>query len=318
MINSMLRRFRWQGVVVLLLSSTMGIGGSSADVVVAYPDLSGPYQAVFEQIIKGVEETYSGGVTRMPMSADDPASLDNAKQALARHPDAAIVLGRTAFELIEPIHGSVPLVTGAVLAPPSVAGGMATGISLVPDPELLFQHLGRMVPAVTRVHVVVDRVRLAWLINHAETVAEQYQITLEVHDVSDLSDAALTYRGLLDSIDSHGGAIWLLAGSGVLDNQTVLPLVLRKAWARNLVVFSSSLAHVNRGALFALYPDHHALGVSLVELMQTRLDNPGQASTGLLPLRDLRLAVNSRTANHLRLSIDFESVSRQGLVFPRQ
>ncbi|MCG2634078.1 MAG: hypothetical protein J4A00_03990, partial [Gammaproteobacteria bacterium] len=279
---------------------------------------SGPYQAIFRQIVEGVEGSYSGAVVRLPVSANDPASVASVSRAMARNPDSVIALGQTALDLLEPIHGDVPLVTGAVLAPPSTDSGLAAGISLAPDPDVLFRHLSNMVPAVTEVHVVVDRARLAWLISHAEVVAAKYKMTLRVHDVGDLVSAAKKYRELLASMESMAGAIWLLTDSGALDNKNVLPLVLRKAWDRNLVVFSSSLAHVNRGALFAFYPDHYAMGASLVSLTRLQQQSPGQPVSGLLPLKDLRLAVNSRTASHLGLRVDLEAVARDGLVFPWQ
>jgi len=305
-------------LAVLALLCLTVVAEAAGELVVAYPDINGPYRAVFEQIIDGVEQAYSGPVVRLPLAAKGDPNLDDARAILARSPDAVIALGHSTLGILEPLRSDVPMVVGAVLTPPSVSSGTASGISLVPDPELLFAQLGEMVPAITRVHVVVDRQRLAWLIEHAEIVAEKHGVTLAVYDVADLSAAAREYQTLLDSMDSGGGALWLLADKRTMDNKSLLPFILRKAWERDLLVFSNSLAHVNRGALFALYPDHRAMGQRLVAVARLRIDNPSSDSAGLLPLRSLRLAVNSRTARHLGLKLNLEAVAREGLVFPRQ
>ena len=50
------------------------------------------------------------------------------------------------------------------------------------------------------------------------------------------------------------------------EESTILPLVLKESWCRNLPVFSSSVLHVKQGAMFGLYPNHLQLGRDLAAL----------------------------------------------------
>jgi putative ABC transport system substrate-binding protein len=93
-------------------------------------------------------------------------------------------------------------------------------------------------------------------------------------------------------------------------------LVLEGAWNRSLAVFSSSVAHVRRGALFSLYPNNLALGR---QLAASALNYPinGGSGAGMATLKEALLAVNVRTASHLGVSV---SAVQSGidLVFPSQ
>jgi putative ABC transport system substrate-binding protein len=79
-----------------------------------------------------------------------------------------------------------------------------------------------------------------------------------------------------------------------------LPLVLEGAWNRNIALFSSSLTHVRRGALFSLYPNNLAFGRRLAASVQSEA-REGPAF-GVMPLREVLAAVNVRTASHLGLT----------------
>jgi putative ABC transport system substrate-binding protein len=94
-----------------------------------------------------------------------------------------------------------------------------------------------------------------------------------------------------------------------------LPLVLEAAWSRNLAVFSSSVTHVRRGALFSLYPNNTALGRQLAASALNYPKNSNAPGAATVPLKDALLAVNVRTASHLGLQL---TPPRQGfdMVFP--
>ena len=90
-------------------------------------------------------------------------------------------------------------------------------------------------------------------------------------------------------------------------------MVLRAAWDRNLVVFSSNPSHVPKGALFALFPDNNAMGRHLAQ----QLRKPASASARLLPLEQLDTAINIRTADHLGLGLSAGD-ARFDMVFPNR
>ena len=111
-------------------------------------------------------------------------------------------------------------------------------------------------------------------------------------------------------------ALWLLQDSTTVDETVVLPLVLEDGWGKNLLVFSSNMAHVKRGALFSLYPSNVDLGRTLGASAMSYL---GGASTarGVLPLTDVLMAVNLRTATHLGISLNYAQQRAFDSVYPQ-
>ena len=97
----------------------------------------------------------------------------------------------------------------------------------------------------------------------------------------------------------------------------MLPWLLRTAWDEGLPVFSSNVAHVRRGALFALYPDNIGLGHHLGTTAMSMLSSGSSPPRGLQALRQVLTAVNVRTARHLGLDLE-ASAQAIHLVLPEQ
>jgi putative ABC transport system substrate-binding protein len=178
----------------------------------------------------------------------------------------------------------------------------------------LFARLKQLVPTIRRVNVVHDPRQNAWLIRLARDAARAQGLELAAHEATDLQGALRLYGQVLTSADPRREALWLVQDSTTVEDSAVLPLALKEAWSRNLAVFSSNVAHVKRGALFSLYPDNVELGRTLAAAAQ-RLVAGNKQAEGVLPLRDVRAAVNTRTAAHLGLDIS-ASLSAFDLVFP--
>jgi putative ABC transport system substrate-binding protein len=98
----------------------------------------------------------------------------------------------------------------------------------------------------------------------------------------------------------------------------ILPIVLQEAWERDLAVFSSNLAHIKNGVLFALYPDNKNMGRSLAELALNQMHNGESTPLGIMPLHDIFTAVNIRTAEHLGLKFTNQIRRDFNLIFPSQ
>jgi putative ABC transport system substrate-binding protein len=112
--------------------------------------------------------------------------------------------------------------------------------------------------------------------------------------------------------------LWLPQDSVTVEESSVLPLVLQEAWKRSLVVFSSSVSHVKRGALFSLYPNNIELGRNLADTALGRASSGGAAVRAIMPLREVLVAVNVRTAGHLGLGIGTRQQQAFDMVFPEQ
>jgi putative ABC transport system substrate-binding protein len=111
-------------------------------------------------------------------------------------------------------------------------------------------------------------------------------------------------------------ALWVPQDESVLDENSLLPVLLKEAWDRNLVLFSSTPEYVKKGALFSLYPDNTGMGRSLAALALQQAQEPRPKGSALLPLRDLLIAVNLRTAEHLGLRFPGQEMRKFDLVFP--
>jgi len=97
-----------------------------------------------------------------------------------------------------------------------------------------------------------------------------------------------------------------------------LPLVLQESWDRSVAVFSSTALHVRRGVLFSLYPDDLELGRNLATSALGFVSGKGQVAHGVMPLKDVLIAVNLRTASHLGLDISYKQQRSFNLVFPER
>jgi putative ABC transport system substrate-binding protein len=283
-------------------------GLADTHAAVLYPKVNEPYRSIFQSILKGIE-SYLGPATKsLPLAEDsDPAQV---KAWLEEEKiDTIIALGKTGFLAAKIASGNLPVIVGALQMSP----GGNPGISIDPDPSLLFSQLKKFVPKANGIHVVYTE-NSGWLIKLAETAARAGGLRLYAHPVGDLREAAHTYRELLATLRGPEQAIWLPLDNVTANEDVILPMLLQAAWERNLVVFSSKPSHAQRGALFSLFPDHFAMGKSLGKMAS--LAKRSSLSPEVLPLTDLQVAVNLRTAAHLGLYFSARQQEEFGLVFP--
>ena len=304
-------------LIVLLLASAAGGGASGAPprvVAVLYPATHAPYRQIFADILDGIEQGLVGETVRAQAL---PEALDGA--ALRRWldqqaPAVVITLGRVPTETYEKIGLKLPHIIGALDASPQTRPNVA-GVGLAVDPALLFATLQRLTPEKRRVWVVFNPAYDRWLIALARTAAAARDLTLEPLEAGDLRESARQFHRILDTADPATDALWLVADAGIIDSETILPLVIEKSWQRRLPVFSNSLLHIQRGVLFALYPDNVPLGRRLAELAARALRTP-EAPARIEVLRAVKRALNLRIAAHLDLTIERDLERQFDLVFP--
>ena len=284
---------------------------SAAALAVIYPDIPEPYRSVFMQIVDGVTEASTQKVHVIPVGSKIDASSLNA-QLKRLNVKAVIALGRQGLKTAEQLDRDIAVTVGGVLSLPDAQQQSYYGISLTPDPALLFANMKGLQANVKRVWVVIDPRHNDWLIRMAKEPARALGLELLVHEVSELSEAVRVYEQLFAGADPKRDAVWLPHDPTTIDEQTILPLVLRQSWQRDIPVFSSTYVHVKKGVLFVLYPDNRAMGRSLAALAQRSAD----ARKGLALLRDVSMAVNLRTASHLGLNITSEQQRSFEAVFP--
>ena len=283
-------------------------------IAVVYPDIGEPYRSVFTTLIDGIEDKLKSHV---PSFAVGPTANAQELSTELRRRDikSVIALGRNGLQVASQLDRSFSVITGGVLSVPEPEATTLSVLSLAPDPALLLAQLKTLMPEAKRVLVVYDPYQNGWLIRLARDAAKSRGLELVALEVHDLKTALRRYQDVLASADPKRDALWLPQDSTTVEDSAVLPLVLREAWNQNIAVFSSSVAHVKRGALFSLYPDNVALGRTLAgwALSAASLENP--SARGVQPLKDVLVAVNTRTAKHLGIRLESQQ-QRFNMVFP--
>jgi putative ABC transport system substrate-binding protein len=238
---------------------------------------------------------------------------------IAKHHIKTLVsLGSQGLETCATLPGNVRLLAGALLTPPDNAVGCVIhgGIALAPSPDKLFARLKELKPDITQVSVVYNAGLNDWLIQYARLAAERNRLQLNAIAVDDLSQAAQVYKDLMSRGIGPKHAVWLPQDPFTVDQNTVLPVLLKASWDMGFVVFSSNPAHVSRGVLFALYPDYNKMGRSLGKQALQVHANGESGNKLILPLEDVLIAVNLRTAEHLKLVFSQKEKVAFDLVFP--
>lgn len=283
-------------------------------VAVVYPDIGEPYRSVFAKIIEGIEDGTKLAVRNYPIGVNhDPAVLN--AQLKRNGTKVVIALGRQGLKATNGIDRDIPVVVGGVLAVPEAETRSLTGVSLTPDPALLFARLKSLSPGIKRVLVVYNPQQNDWLIKIARDAAKAHGLELVAHEARDLGTAARMYETVFAGSDARRDAVWLPQDSTTVDETTILPLVLKESWNRNVPVFSSSFLHVKKGALFALYPNNLELGRTLAISALAAMSGDTRRR-GVLPLREVQTAVNLRTASHIGLSIGDQQQRSFDFIFP--
>lgn len=281
---------------------------------VVYPDIGEPYRSVFAKIIEGIEDGARLGVRTYPIGpSQDPAELNGLLKKNGTK--VVIALGRQGLKATSSLDTAIPVVVGGVLAIPEAENRSLMGISLTPDPALLFTRLKSLMPGVKRVVVIYNPQHNEWLIRIAREAAKTQGLELAAYEARDLASAARAYETAFATADARKDAIWLPQDATTVDENTILPLVLKESWNRNVPVFSSSFLHVKKGALFALYPNNLELGRTLASSALAVMSGDARRR-GVLPLREVQTAVNLRTASHIGLTIGYQQQRSFDFIFP--
>jgi len=310
---------RWRTALCCVIGMTLIAAAAALQpgrgIAVIYPDIGEPYRGVFARIIEGIEQQTRSRVPSFAIGAN-PNMQEIAAELRRQDIRVVIALGRNGLKFTSGLERDIGVVAGGVLSIPEADARNISVHSLAPDPGLLFARLQTFMPAAKRVFVVYDPKQNAWLMRLAREAARARGLELVVNEASDLKTALLIYQDIFAGADPQYDALWLLQDSTTVDETSVLPLVLRETWGRNLVFFSSSVTHVRRGALFSLYPDNVEIGRHLANSALGYLSSGGQGPRGMVSLKAVRLAVNVRTAGHLGINL----AGRQNfdLVFPEQ
>lgn len=270
-------------------------------IAVLYPNVSEPVRSAFISMIQGIEERTRVRVRSYAVEPrTDPADLNlQLKRSGTR---VVIALGRQGLNVAAGLDRDILVLVGGALLLSDAEIVNLNGISLTPDPALLFARLRALLPEVRRVLVVYDPKKTEWLLRLAREAARSQGLELAAYEAHDLGQAAHLYNNLIRAADSRRDALWLPHDTTTVEENTLLPLILKESWNNGVPIFSSNILHARKGALFAMSPNNVELGKSLASSALGLIAGETRRK-GVQPLRELHTALNLRTANHMGLNI---------------
>lgn len=300
-------------IFLLGLNPISSIAEQAKNVAVVYPKIREPYLSIFKEIKSGIDQSLDSPARTIIIDQQTTASTLDAKLDEANI-DSVITLGSGAYRLSEQLLQERAVIGGAVLTRPIDDSINASSISMIVSPQLQFLQLREIAPDIKAIHVIYNPELDDWLIQRAMLALKDSAIELHAIPADSLKSGALAYQQLLsDNKLNNTDALWLLQGDKVSSESTVLSQILQKAWEQSFVVFSANPSHVKRGALFATYPNNIELGERLGNAI---LNTQKSDSSYVQPLKDLRVAFNTRTAEHLKLNIKRSKQQSFDLIFP--
>ena len=296
------------GLYLLLLFINFTVCGfiSANSLTVLSPEVKAPYDAIFNKILQGIKTEYQGDITQIKL----PRKFDPLKISQSIHTDKVIALGKRGMLVAKKIYQSKTVVVGALPIKPN---GIS-GVSLMAHPNILFDSLHSLAPKVDTITVLYTNAS-AWIIDAAKEQALLKNLKLNPIKVVNLKSAVQAYDNLFEQENLEKMAIWLPLDPITANDKVIVPIILEKAWANKMVVFSSKPTHTKRGALFSAMPNNELLGKQLAKMVTT-VNAKARPST-VAPLDGIKLAVNLRTAAHLGYKYDANEKSQFSVTFPQ-
>lgn len=302
-----------RGIVHLVALSFLFLFSSAraeTRIAVLYPESAPAFQKLYQTIIGGMGQASEVRVQSRAVSDKD--SVDQLKSWLASGQSQVVVsLGSLPASLTGPLAAGTPLIYGAG----ALNDNSVPGVSLASSPNKLFDRLTQLKPDVERVFMVYRPQATGWLLSAGKTAARDHGLELVAVPSDDIQQAAAAFTRILQQARPGKDAIWLTLDPVVPAN-LLLPVLLREAWDKQLVLFSNNPLDVSKGALFALYPDYPAMGRQLAERAKKQLGrNPPPSPEAS---EHLNGALNTRTASHLGIVLSSQQQQSFQQVYPER
>lgn len=280
-------------------------------VAILIPQTPSKAQAIYEEIYSGVMSAEGVELLRFNVSAE--TSAEQVHQWLHEsRPAAIIAISKTPYEYASTAGLNIPLIVGGLGTTPRGVSGVA----LAGDPAEFFLNARQIAPTVERVYLVYNESMNGWWLDDAHKSAAENGLELIALEADSVRKGAKIYKKMLKEARKDKDAVWIPLVT-VVPSKTVLPMVLRKAWDKHLVVFTNSPIHAKQGALFSLYPDNAAMGAQLMELA-LELANSEEAKPRVVMARNMKRAFNWRTASHLGLKYTLDEEAGFDRIYPVQ
>lgn len=149
------------------------------------------------------------------------------------------------------------------------------------------------------------------IVRKAEQTANKMGFNLIKAEASFPNAVEAALKSIIDKIDT----LWIIPNH-VIVSPDALNAIFKITAQRRLPTFSSSIAIVKAGALFAISPEYETIGRQASQIAQTVLSMPSTASPGIQRPEKFRLTVNSKTAKKLGINVSIFQVQPGVVLYP--
>lgn len=275
------------------------------------PETQGNYRYVLDEVSKGVFSRIENIITiTVPKNAKTSAGVANSS-----------CKGTGMITL-----GTKSLAFGRRANPNSIVAGMVPfktpqkgiiQIEYTAPANLFIKNLKTIKPSIRTIHVMhrveglSDRYR-----NSIQDAANNHNTEVIFHKISDSRSRGKQYQSVINLMHADFDALWIQSDKYNRDFYLVLNWILKESWRKRLVVFSSNLTPVKRGALFSLYPDNFDYGQRLAEVASARINGAPQITANTASLNTAKLAINRVALSRITGSLELMNTLDADFVFP--
>ena len=265
------------------------------------PDVSPQYSKVFDQIEEGFSNVFEGPFDKYKINLNN---TDNHISGIVKNSGYRyiIALSPPIANAVSIYRSDATLISGAIGSPPNKTGEI--GVSLYIHPSLYFERLKALSPNVRRVRAVMNPNNGKYHQQQAIKSAARFGIELILYQATNYRDAARMTDKIFKESISNFDAVWITRDVLVFSRETLLTYYIEKSWDNEIVTMSYSPIDVKRGVLFSLFTSYKDIGLQIGGILNeyTRDLSKNKGITRLRYLKSPKLAINYRTARHLRLN----------------
>lgn len=291
-----------------------------AETGILYPDLRAPYNKIIENIIQGSEEELrkkTKASVRHFKSDNETKPFEIENWVNQHNISEVISLGYSNYKLLKNTNlSNTKVILGGIITPPK--DSPYSILSFTPDPTPLFKSALTLRPSIENIHYIYEQGKQQWILDIAIKAAIELNINLKLDASNSASETAQKYQKLLSSLNSEAiktSAIWIPQNS-IQKNKPLLNKVLQDSWDNKIIIISSSLSDVKRGALISVYPDNKAIGKQLAQLLHSTNASTKDNLPLQLPNKNLFHAINTRTAEHLGIHLKRQEIIKYDFIYP--
>jgi len=306
---------------ILALSICASVAASAEEVRVAV--VESRRLNAYDQALEGFSEAinrrgFEPDFIRYVVGTDIASASELEAELEATDAQIILALGTDAARMVKDCHSGIPSVFSMVSEPGQSGllnsggngGTPMTGVCLDVPVEDQFLSLLDVVPRARRIGVIYNPQESQFLVDEARSAANRMNLGLVAYPIDSEADVPEGLNSLRPRID----ALWLVSDRTVLTTQS-LQFVFLYAFQTNLPLMGLSEHFVKMGALFAVGPDYHDVGMQSGEFAAQILKGRAPGELPVASPRKVLLSLNLRTAEIIGLNIPEGVVRKAASVY---